>query len=988
MPAAGWMRVWRGERGEGEQPDAFVRAAVRGDSIEHLLELGAHALLEVGGADRAGLWLASERPGEPGVGRVMDRSSGPTPEPWRHLDVSAPFLRGALESAAPLRVELGPEESVPQVGPLIGMQSAIWIALRVRGSTLGLAMVAYAQANTTASLEALRAQADEISLAVSHYNDSRKYGRWAEELRAHGRLARAILCGVSADSILPQIARAAQQFAQAEFVVLARAETPPLLAEGWDGRSEWRTVLEQEPFLRAWRSVLAEGHQIKIGGDVLHVIPRNALDGPLAVLDRLTTIPVEVRNQTAGLLAAGFTAPENSSEDLVRLESYALLAACALEQEAARNERAQWTNCIHQIVKESSEWLLAIDEKGRIREASSVARAALGLDPKDTEGMLLEDLFASAGRAVVVQWRGTVARGVGEAVIVPVEAALAAGAVVRLRLRSALDGRGAAGQRWLVHLEDCWKGGAPKKAEDRLEAELRGLMDSIDSGVLLLDTEGKICAASDRLAQILNIEGRPLMELGTVKAMVESLAPRLKRPEETAARWLERLSQGDEAGWDEFELVRPARKVIERFFRPLFTRAGARLGWLEIYRDITGQRIIQSKLLQREKMAALGQLVSGIAHELNNPLTGIQGYAQLLLSRRSGDERTADAQRISQEAERAGRIVKNLLLFARETKPERRAVDLNEVVERTLALRSYELKIENIQVDLDPAPDLPPTLADAAQLQQVVFNLIVNAEQAIQQGRGRGRIAIRTRRLAGDRIALEIADDGPGIPQEIVSRIFDPFFTTKPAGVGTGLGLSIVYGIVQEHGGEVSVETTPGQGAKLTVELPALSAGAIEFAGTSGAEPGFAARVRVVRQPLPRGGPERILVVEDEPTVAYLIADVLGEEGHKVDTLLDSREALALLEQHEYDLVICDLKMPHLDGPGLYQALLQAGSPLQARLLFITGDTMSARTKEFLDSSGLPCLAKPFLVEELRQMVRQSLAAAPATGRGNAAGLN
>jgi signal transduction histidine kinase/ActR/RegA family two-component response regulator len=988
MPSSGWMRVWRGERAEGEQAGALVRAAARGESIEHLLELGAYALLEVGGADRAGLWLAGERPGEPGIGRVMDSSSGPTPEPWRHLDIFAPFLRGALESADPLRVELGPEESVPQVGPLVGMRSAIWIPLRLRGSTLGLAMVAYAQAHSTASLEALRAQADEISLAVAHCNDGRKYGRWAEELRAQGRLARAILCGVSADSILPQIARAARQFAQAEFVVLARAETSPLLAEGWDGRSEWRTVLDQEPFMRAWRSVLAEGHEIKMGGEDLQVIPRNAADGAFAVLDRLTAIPVEVRNQTMGLLVAGFTAPENTSEDLARLESYALLAASALEQEAARKDRTHWTNCFHQMLEESSEWLLSIDEMGRIREASSGARDALRLDPRDADEMLLEDLFASAGRDGVVQWRAKAAQGGAEAALVPLEAALAGGKMVRLRLRSTLEGRGAAGLRWLVQLEDAEKGKTPKEAEDRLEAELRGLMDSIESGVLLVDTDGIICAASDRLAQILNIEGKPLMEMGTVKAMVESLAPRLKRPEETAARWLQRLTQGDEAGWDEFELVRPARKVIERFFRPLFARSGERLGWLEIYRDITGQRIIQSKLLQREKMAGLGQLVSGIAHELNNPLTSIQGYAQLLLSRRSGDERTADAQRISEEAERAGRIVKNLLLFARETKPERRAVDLNEVVERTLALRSYELKIENIQVDLDPAPDLPPTLADAAQLQQAVLNLIVNAEQAIQQGRGRGRIAIRTRRLAGDRIALEIADDGPGIPHEIFSRIFDPFFTTKPAGVGTGLGLSIVYGIVQEHGGEVSVDSLPGQGAKLTVELPALSAAAMEFAGKSPAEPGFAARVRVVRQPLPKGRPERILVVEDEPTVAHLIADVLGEEGHKVDTLLDSREALAILEQHEYDLVICDLKMPHLDGPGLYQALLRAGNPLQSRLLFITGDTMSARTTEFLDSSGLPCLAKPFLVEELKQMVRQSLVGAPAAARGNAAGLD
>ena len=164
-------------------------------------------------------------------------------------------------------------------------------------------------------------------------------------------------------------------------------------------------------------------------------------------------------------------------------------------------------------------------------------------------------------------------------------------------------------------------------------------------------------------------------------------------------------------------------------------------------------------------MAALGQLVSGIAHELNNPLTSIQGYAQLLLTRRSATDR-ADALRISQEAERAGRIVKNLLLFSREAKSERRAVHLNEVIERTLSLRSYELKLENIDLELVLDPGLPQTLADAAQLQQVVLNLIVNAEQAIVLARGEesgtGQILIRTRRLAGDRLAMEVSDNGPG----------------------------------------------------------------------------------------------------------------------------------------------------------------------------------------------------------------------------------
>jgi CheY-like chemotaxis protein len=211
----------------------------------------------------------------------------------------------------------------------------------------------------------------------------------------------------------------------------------------------------------------------------------------------------------------------------------------------------------------------------------------------------------------------------------------------------------------------------------------------------------------------------------------------------------------------------------------------------------------------------------------------------------------------------------------------------------------------------------------------------------------------------------------------VVPRIFDPFFTTKPVGVGTGLGLSIVYGIIQEHGGEVSVESRPGEGATLAVELPALSGAAFDFTGT--AEPCIAqptARI-VPLASTARSGThaERILVVEDEPTVAQLIADVMTEEGHLVDTLLDSRETLDRLEETNYGLVICDLKMPHVDGPGIYRALVERGDPSQHRILFVTGDTMSPRTTEFLKSSGLPYLAKPFLVEELNEAVRHAFAA-------------
>jgi signal transduction histidine kinase/CheY-like chemotaxis protein len=509
----------------------------------------------------------------------------------------------------------------------------------------------------------------------------------------------------------------------------------------------------------------------------------------------------------------------------------------------------------------------------------------------------------------------------------------------------------------------------------RLQAEFRDLLDSLDCGVLVFAADednpgstGRLRFFNARFAQMVGMETRSLEEQKDYEALVAAIADRFRDPAEFSRRWREAVQAAleDEASWEELDLLRPTRKAVERYTRPVLDAEGQRLGWLEVYRDITSQRMIQSKLLQTEKMAALGQLVSGIAHELNNPLTSIMGYTQLLMGRRGRADRVTDVKHIFEEAERAGRIVKNLLLFAREAKPERKPVDLNEIVERTLALRSYELKVENIGVELQLVPDLPRTLADAHQLQQVVLNLIVNAEQAILQARGQGHIRVRTRLIAGNRLGLEVADDGPGVPPDITSRVFDPFFTTKPVGVGTGLGLSIVYGIVHEHGGEVYVESTPGQGATFVVELPVAAQRA-----AAQPEQKTQKEIEVAITASPSG--HRILVVEDEPTVAQLIVDVLGEDGHQVEAVLDSQEGLEWLSQNIYDLVICDLRMPRIDGRAFHQALVRSGNPAQDRMMFVTGDTLSPRTLEFLERHQLPYLAKPFLVQELKSIVNRIL---------------
>ncbi len=504
--------------------------------------------------------------------------------------------------------------------------------------------------------------------------------------------------------------------------------------------------------------------------------------------------------------------------------------------------------------------------------------------------------------------------------------------------------------------------------ESRDEAMLGTLLDSVGCGILLFGLRGDLWAVNDRFAEILGNEPGRLRGLNHFEQFVARLSPQFAHGDVVAARWRQRFQNG-EASWDELELANPEKKTLERYARPVLNRYKQPLGWLEIYRDISIQRQLESRLFHSERLAALGQTVCGVVHELNNPLTSILGYAQIVHGRMRGSPWESEARHILEEAKRARDIARNLLLFTSGSKVARTSVSLNEIVERTVAIRAHELRLENILTEVDLDERLPSTMADAVQIQQALLNLIINAEQAIQQFRGSGHIWIQTRQVSADRVALEVADDGPGVPPEVVLHIFDPFFTTKPAGVGTGLGLSILYGIVHQHGGEVTVENRPAGGAVFRIEFPSTTR--IEDAGEKPYVVGMPAPALPTESSRAQGG--RILVVEDEPTVARLIADVLGDEGHLVDTVLDSRQGLSMARGGQYDLVICDLRMPHLDGRSFYRELVREQRSMAQRLIFVTGDTLAPRTVDFLQRCSVRYLAKPFLVEELKEIVRLAL---------------
>jgi PAS domain S-box-containing protein len=368
---------------------------------------------------------------------------------------------------------------------------------------------------------------------------------------------------------------------------------------------------------------------------------------------------------------------------------------------------------------------------------------------------------------------------------------------------------------------------------------------------------------------------------------------------------------------------------------------------------------MEQKALMASHLTAVGEMASGIAHEINNPLTSIVLFSQLLLEESLSDSVKRDVKAIHDSALRATNTIRRLLAFARQQLLEKSYIDVNEVLEVTIELRKYSLETSNIKVTMDLDVGLPITLADSEQLQQVFLNIILNAETELKESKGKGNIFIKTEQK--DKfIRISIKDDGPGIPKEYLRKIFDPFFTTREVGQGTGLGLSVCHGIISEHGGRIYAESTLGKGATFFIELPIIGKESSEFKADTSPE----------TIPANKG---KVLIVDDEQSILNALGRLLNREGHKTETTDNCHDAIKLIKNNNYDIILLDIKLPDMSGIDLYEVMEKMNPSLLKKIIFITGDNMDILTQKFLEKTKARFFAKPFdykvLIREINSLL-------------------
>jgi PAS domain S-box-containing protein len=494
----------------------------------------------------------------------------------------------------------------------------------------------------------------------------------------------------------------------------------------------------------------------------------------------------------------------------------------------------------------------------------------------------------------------------------------------------------------------------------RSEERYRLLIEHAPYGIFALDSAGTFTE--------INRAGQEILRRGAAELVGRSFREVVAADDAAAAG--ETFARVLAGSGDETELavgiVRPdgEHRSLE-IILTVFDGLGERLLY-GIARDVTELKARDLHLRRVERLASLGTLIAGVAHELNNPLTAVRGFAQLLMMDSRPDEDREALQLIRREADRMAKIVSDLRLVARESQ-ERTAygkVDVNDVVRHVLRVREYHLRTHNVVTETSLEADLPPVLGSRPDLEQVVLNLVMNAEQAFSDAAEDRVLSVRSYRASG-RICVEVGDNGPGIAAEHLDRIFDPFFTTKAPGEGTGLGLSLVQRIVDEHGGQIAVQSVAGLGTTFEVRLPLM--------------PEHVAAAPPPPSTRPAGAPVRslrVLVVDDEEAIRRGVARFLQRRGHEVAQAAEGGEALRLIDGSDFDVVLSDLRMAGLDGLELLRRLREWRPEMVRRVIFFTGDPAGAAAVEVQSSHGARVLMKPLDFSALAAAVEECEAGA------------
>jgi two-component system NtrC family sensor kinase len=491
------------------------------------------------------------------------------------------------------------------------------------------------------------------------------------------------------------------------------------------------------------------------------------------------------------------------------------------------------------------------------------------------------------------------------------------------------------------------------------EWRFRTLFRAAPDAVFTVLQSGRIREANDAVRDVtgsdpLQVVGRPVIDL-VVEADREKLQLALDATFAGAPTRVEVAFQNETRGTPVRRVVALAMSRLPEADPPSVLLVG---------RDMTSEREMRIRLMESDRLAAVGELVAGVAHEVNNPLSSISAFAQLLLR----DGGLTAAQRdsievIKSETLRASQVVKDLLAFARRSEPQREPLDLNGVISRTLRLRGYQLTSNKVNVEIALATELPAVVGDARQLQQVCLNLVTNAIQAMAT-LGGGTLFVSTR-SDGPHVVLDMRDTGPGIPELARAHIFEPFFTTKGEGEGTGLGLSVSYGIITAHAGKIEVASSSAAGTTLRVTLPAASEAASDDLTRDSAG-------LVLRSPL---SGIRLLFIDDEASLR-LGVQAFGElRGFTVLTAADGIEGLNLVRTGSVDAIVCDLRMPGMDGAAFHERLRRERPGLAARTLFITGDVVTTTGR--MAPIKQPVLTKPFAFEKLEETLVALMRGAP-----------